>query len=125
MQDKTARLMFRTAALFNWGAVLLFLPALGIARRLGIEPAPTGTIFEEIALGAIFVFGIGYWMVGKAPDRHRGIVQIGLAGKLLVVTIVGAHYLTGSASLALAAIASGDLIFSALFALFLKSTRSD
>ena len=123
MQPKTARIIFYTAALFNWGAVLLFLPALGIARQLGIDPAPTGTIFEEVALAAVFAFGVGYWMVGNAPDRHRGIVQIGLAGKLMVVAIVVAHYLAGSASLAMTAVVSGDLIYAVLFILFLKSPR--
>ena len=122
MQLKVARLIFYSAALFNWGAVLLFLPALGIARHLGIDPAPAGTIFEDIGLAAVIVFGAGYWMVGNAPERHRGIIHIGLIGKLMVVAIVCAHYLAGSASLALAAVVSGDLIYAALFILFLKST---
>ena len=120
----TARPLFRVAALFNWSAVLLFLPALGIARAIGIDPVPTGTILEEVGLLAIFLFGVGYWMAASAPDAHRGILKLGLAGKLGVVAIVGMHFVSNTANLIWMLVVSGDLLFAVLFILYLRATRT-
>ena len=107
MSPQKIRILFRTAALFNWSAVVFFLPALGIADRLG-HGAPTGTPFEHVGLGAIALFGIGYWMVASAPEQNRGIVQLGLLGNV---------------SLPLALVVSGDIVFAVLFARYLVGTR--
>jgi hypothetical protein len=122
MSSQKTRILFRLAALFNWSAVLFFLPELGLADRLG-DGAPTGLPFEHVGLGAIALFGVGYWMVASAPEQNRGIVQLGLAGKVLAITLVAAHYLAGNVSLALALVVSGDVIFAVLFAWYLATTR--
>ena len=120
----TARPLFRFSALFNWTAVLLFLPALGIGRAIGIDPVPTGTILEEVGLLAIILFGVGYWMAASAPDAHRGILKLGLAGKLGVVAIVGMHFVSSTANLIWMLVVSGDLLFAVLFILYLRATRT-
>jgi len=122
MEAKTARLLFTIGALFNFGAVLLFMPALGIAERLGIGPAPTGTIFEDIGIAAIFVFGVGYWLAAQALEEYRGFIKVGILSKFVIVALVVAHYLAGNASLLLTLAISGDLIFAALFISYLRST---
>ncbi|MDQ6526756.1 hypothetical protein RB608_24250 [Nocardioides sp. LHD-245] len=123
MSAHQARILFRTAALFNLAAVLLFLPALGLADRLALRPAPADTAFEHIAIAAIGLFGLGYWMAAGAPERHRGIIQLGLAGKVAVVAIVIGHFLAGSANGRLAGVVAGDVVFSVLFARYLILTR--
>ncbi|MES2127472.1 MAG: hypothetical protein V4463_09395 [Pseudomonadota bacterium] len=120
-----ARLLFGSAALFNWAATLLFLPVLGLATRLGLAPAPTGTIFEYIALWAIFAFGLGYWMVGRAPAKWRSVAVLGMASKFGVVAIVVGHYLAGSVNLPFALVVGGDVLYAILFAIYLQSTRKD
>ena len=122
MSPQKIRILFRTAALFNWSAVVLFLPVLGLADRLG-RGGPTGTVFEHLGIGAIGLFGLGYWMVASAPDQNRGIVQLGLLGKVLAVALVGGHYLAGNVSLPLALVVSGDVVFVVLFARYLAITR--
>jgi hypothetical protein len=87
MNTNTVRLLFRSAAIFNWSAVLLFLPVPGLAQRFGVDPAPTGTIFELAAFAAIFAFGIGYWRVAGAPEKYEGLVRTGMLAKLLVVAV--------------------------------------
>ena len=123
MSPQKIRILFRTAALFNWSAVVFFLPVLGLADRLG-HGAPTGTPFEHVGLGSIGLFGLGYWMVASAPEQNRGIVQLGLLGKVLAVALVAGHYLAGNVSLPLALVVSGDLIYAVLFARYLATTRA-
>jgi len=124
MNTTTVRLLFRSAAIFNWSAVLLFVPALGLAQRFGIAPAPTGTMFELIALVAIFTFGFGYWHVAGAPEKYEGLIRVGMAAKLLVVALAYANFFGGSINLAMAAAASGDLIYGLLFWHYLRTLRT-
>ena len=123
MSPQNTRILFRLAALFNWSAVLFFLPELGLADRLG-RGAPSNTAFEHLGLGAIALFGLGYWMVASAPEQNRGIVQLGLLGKVLAIVLVVGHYVAGNVSLPLALIVSGDAIFAVLFAWYLATTRA-
>ena len=123
MSPQKIRILFRTAALFNWSAVVFFLPVLGLADRLG-RGAPTDTVFEHVGLGAIGLFGLGYWMVASAPEQNRGIVQLGLLGKVLAIALVVGHYVAGNVSLPLALVVSGDVIFAVLFARYLATTRT-
>ena len=125
MTQRSTRLLFGVAGLFNFGAVLLFLPSPGIGRAMGLLPVPTGNMFEYVGLAAVFLFGIGYWMVARAPEQNRGIVQLGLAGKILVVSIALAYFFVGTANLRLLGLISGDLVFSVLFAWYLVAEPSD
>jgi hypothetical protein len=122
MTDTQTRLLFYSAAVFNWAAVLIL--AL-LAQPLGLQPPPLQSLFGQIALSAIFVFGCGYWMVGRAPGPNRGIVVIGAVGKLSVVAIVVSHWFVGSATPQMAALASGDLVYTFLFLLFLKHSAPE
>lgn len=112
--------LFYSAALFNWGAVLIL--AL-LAHALGLEP-PLQSLFGQITLGAIFVFGCGYWLVGMAPTAYRGIVALGVLGKLAVVAIVWANWLAGSTTPQMALLVSGDVIYSLLFLRFLQRSAA-
>jgi hypothetical protein len=119
MQLKHARALFYVAALFNFLAVALLSPATGIAPVLGLNPAPDGGLFNQIALLAIFGFGAGYWMVGRDPSQNRALVVLGMLLKLGVVAIVAWHYAAGAANLNLMALVSGDLMFACAFLYFL------
>ena len=119
MSNQYVRLLFRCAAVFNWIAAAVLLAPLGIASQLGAKPVPAGGPFEAIMVAAIAVFGVGYWWVAQAPRENLSIVKIGLLGKLAVVAIVYFYTWFGVANLTLAALASGDLVFSALFGAFL------
>jgi len=114
------RVLFRSAALFNWAAALILLAPLGLAARLGLEPLPVGSVYEFIAAAAIALFGLGYWWAGTDPLRNRPLIELGLIGKIAVVALVGCAVLTGQANWRLAALASGDLVYAALFAVHLR-----
>jgi hypothetical protein len=116
-------ILFRSAALFNWAAALLFLPTTGLAHRFGLHPAPTGTWLEHFGIAAVVLFGFGYWMAGGPPEHHRGIIQLGLVGKVTAVLIVFGHYLDDTANLQLTLVILGDAVFVGLFAWYLVSSR--
>jgi hypothetical protein len=122
MTAKQQRIMFYSAAIFNWCACLIFFAPLGIASALNLSHSVGNGPFEQVALMAIALFGLGYWMVARNPDANRGIVVLGLIGKLAVVAIFFDHYfLVGDVNFNLAGLSIGDIIYSALFAQFLRS----
>ena len=116
--SRQGRVLFHCAALFNWGAVLIL--AL-LAHPLGVQP-PQETMFGQLVLAAIFIFGCGFWMVGAAPGANRGIAVIGAWSKLAIVAVVLAHWVAGGATAQFAALVSGDIVFACLFFRFLKRT---
>jgi len=77
----------------------------------------------QIALLAIAIFGLGYWMVPSNPTAYRGIVILGLIGKIGVVAIAFGHYFcVGDVNFNLAGLTLGDMSFAALFFRYLKAT---
>ena len=125
MTSTQIRALFYSAAVFNWCAAVLFFPPTGLARLLGLLPLAGNGLFDQIALLAIFGFGIGYALVAYDPPRNRGVVVLGAVLKLGVVAIIYAHYLLGDATVRMAFLVSGDLIYAALFLQYLRTSRSD
>lgn len=122
MTTDAQRRMFQSAAVFNWLACLIFLPATGIAGYLGFTPLMGNGPFEHVALMAIALFGYGYWMVSRDPVGHRGIILLGIIGKLGVVVILFGHYFLGtSMNLRQASLSLVDLAYAVIFIRALKS----
>jgi hypothetical protein len=125
MTIRQQRLLFYSAAAFNWLACVLFFPAFGLSDRLGLTPAMTNGPYDQIALVAIALFGYGYWIVAGNPAANRGIVVLGLIGKLAVVSILFGHYFfVGDVNLRLAGVTVGDLIYCALFMRVLQASEA-
>jgi hypothetical protein len=122
MTPRQTRLLFTSAALFNWGAVLLTWPLTGLPQALGLMAADN-SFFDHIALLAVASFGYGYWLVAGDPARHRSIVVLGLWLKLGVVALGIGHYLAGSLNAATHALVCGDLVYAALFYLHLRGSK--
>jgi hypothetical protein len=121
--DRQTKTLFSAAAIFNWAACLLFIEPLGLAAALNLSHAVGGDPFGQIALLAIFIFGFGYWMVPGDPTGYRGVVILGLIGKIGVVAIAFGHYFfVGDVNFNLAGLTLGDVIFAALFFRYLKAT---
>ena len=122
MTDRQVKILFSAAAVFNWTACLLFFEPLGLAAAFNLSHAVSGDPFGQIALIAIFIFGCGYWLVPGNPTEYRGIVILGLIGKLAVVAIAFSHYFFGDVNFNLAGLTLGDVIFSVFFFKYLKAT---
>ena len=124
MKAKSMRIMFTTAAWFNWlaglavavNAELLF----GLFR---ITPLPTEPLFLQLFAWLVIVFGIGYFWVSRDPVANVPIIKLGMIGKLSVVLVSLACVLTGSISWQMMTLVSADLLYAILFWRALQSIQ--
>ena len=124
MKAKSMRIVFITAAWFNWlaglavavNAELLF----GLFR---ITPLPTEPLFLQLFAWLVIVFGIGYFWVSRDPVANVPIIKLGMIGKLSVVLVSLACVLTGSISWQMMTLVSADLLYAILFWRALQSIQ--
>jgi hypothetical protein len=113
------RALFVVAALYNLavGGAMLAQPAQ-IGAQLGVEGA--GGAYMILMAGLLIaMFGIGYAIVARDPAGNRGIVWIGAIGKAGAAGIAALQHSAGLIPFNSFALGMGDLVFVALFALFL------
>jgi hypothetical protein len=115
--------MFYAAAIYNWLAA-----AATIAKTVFPSQIPIDSPFDRFG-GQVFalmvaVFGYGYFIVARDPARNEGLVQIGIAGKLLIFILFLAYAIGGTFPYILMIPACGDVIFAALFLEFLLVGRA-
>ncbi len=82
-QSTWARPLLMLAGFYNigWGAIVVFFPAL-LFDRLGLEPPRYPAIWQCVGM-IVGVYGIGYIIASRDPNRHWPIVLVGLLGKVL------------------------------------------
>lgn len=111
--------LFGFAAFWNLavGGAMLAAPAR-VAEQLQIAGAggPFAVAMAGLLIG---VFGVGYAMVSAAPAKNRGIVCIGVMGKLGAAALATVQFNAGVVPFSTFALGLGDLAFAALFVLFL------
>lgn len=121
-----ARILFVAAALWNFaGAIPGYWDTAGAFTRLfgGVLADPTMLAIYKSGWAAALVFGIGYLIVAFRPARHTGIVLIGILGKLLFAADYLAMHQAGLTTPMALTIVAGDLVFTALFVLFLVTVK--
>ena len=116
-----ARLLFFSAAIFNWLAVALLAPWFGLAEPFGLIAAGS-SIYDHIALAVIFTFGCCYWMIALDLAGNRPLVLLGALLKLAVVAIIYGHALRGDAPWNMAALVTVDLVYALFFLSYLKTS---
>lgn len=116
MTEKSIRIMFTTAAWFNWvagGAVFINAELLfGLFR---VTPLPTEPLFLQLFAWLVIVFGIGYFWASRDPVANVPVIKLGLIGKLSVVLVSLACVLSGSVSWQIMLLMSVDLLYAILF----------
>jgi len=119
--DKHARLLFSIAAAFNFFAAMPFLVApQQFARFIGMQPVPADLLFPHMVAALVLAFGWGYWRISRDPVANRPLIHLGIVGKSLLVLVVGFDWLSGNTNWPFALIVSGDAVFVALFADYLR-----
>ena len=124
MTSKSMRIMFTTAAWFNWLAGLAL--AVNVELLFGlfrITPLPTEPLFLQLFAWLVIVFGIGYFWVSRDPVANVPIIKLGMIGKLSVVLVSLACVLTGSVSWQMMTLVSADLLYAILFWRALKAIQ--
>jgi len=111
--------LFYVSAIFNWVAALTLLFGDSFLRSLTDTEITFDPLSKQLFCGCVAVFGIGYWIVARDISRNRGLVWIGIIGKLMVISVLYAHAIAGSAPYSLASLSLVDLVFTGLFVEFL------
>ena len=118
--------MFLAGAIWNvlGGAVLVGLQDWIFSTADLDPPDPPLYFYGWIAL--FMTFGIGYYMVSRDPFKNKNIVILGIVGKLAFSAIF-LYYLISAGDLVptlMLVPVVGDLVFVALFGMFLNYARS-
>ncbi|TFG09713.1 hypothetical protein EU538_04145 [Candidatus Thorarchaeota archaeon] len=110
--------LFKVGAVFNWIMAVSFLvgsvAVADIFALFGTTDPPT-LFFLHALLGLIFVYGIGYYMVGQDITKNRGIVWLGVLSKLTFFAFCVIYFLLGDLSLIIVVFGSFDFFFACLF----------
>jgi hypothetical protein len=114
--------LFFIGALWNFGAAFIFYFLHGpLFSFLGMQPVGDA-MFVQLFSMAVLLFGVGYYWVSRDLNRNHGILKLGIAGKVIVFTILTYHLLFhGCIHWLLALAGVVDLIFAVLFIKFLMA----
>jgi hypothetical protein len=118
------RIVFGLAAAFNIavGYMIVTDPA-----SMGTQPF-TGSAQEALLIKScgwmIGVFGVGYALVALQPLANRGIVFLGIIGKLAMPLFAYPFYQAGAIPFESFALTLGDLVFVVLFAWFMLANSN-
>jgi hypothetical protein len=120
MNEPVWRRVFLVAALFNFaaGVPALLAPAQALAA-FGLPPLPDHLFVRATGL-LVASYGVGYWLVSRRLGL-REIVWLGVVGKLGVVVLFTWAWGQGSLPTRAFAVGMGDLLFAAVFLVFLAT----
>ena len=109
-----SRVFFTAGALNISAGALAFLAPRITARLLGID-RPDNPLFMDLAMWLVVVMGIGYCLVGLAPERNRDLMLIGALGKILVLPLALSAWGRGDVGSGGIGVGLIDFVFALLF----------
>lgn len=121
-KDKYYKYLFIIGAIFNWTISFTFLVVSILVSdvfHLFGTSRPSTLFFLHSLLGLIFVYGIGYFIVGLDIDKNRGCVWLGVISKLTFFSFCVIYFLLGDLELVIVVLGSLDFIFACFFIEFL------
>ena len=128
-KEKYAKLFF-IGSLWNMIAagIALIVPKLGIKMILGFKNVILTEplyFFYKQTWGLVFVFGMGYYMFSRNPEKNREIVWMGIFGKIAFFLTCVMYYCKKAITPFMLLGGFGDFVFTILFANFLFKTKND
>jgi hypothetical protein len=120
MKNETRKQIYFVGALWNlcFAFIGLALPKTTMWLLSGSTKVITGVLartffaFFWIAVG---VFGLGYYLVSRDPDKNEAVIWTGCLAKVLIFFIFGRLYLRRQITLFGFLAALGDLIWTLFF----------
>ena len=118
------RLLFLLAALWNFcGGAIAFWDLEANAREFYLTPEgavhPVLILNLTIVWWTVLTFGLGYLLVAWNPKKNHGILGIAILGKIAVGFLWIKGYFAGSVSEMALVGGAGDVVFAAMFSVFL------
>lgn len=112
------RALLATAAMNAVGA-FAFTPWGAPLRALVGLPAEAHTLYLLVIGSFVGLFGIGYLYTGLTGRADPLFIAIAAAGKLTFFGLLAAFWLTGELAIRAPVAAVGDLVFGAMFVVWL------
>ncbi len=126
---KYYRYLFIIGAIWNWiVAISLFSVSifmLDFVTTLFGMAVPPSLIWFHVIVALIFVFGIGYYIVGRDLSKNHGLVLIGALEKFLFFVILLIYFFLGDINILVLLLTGVDFIFGCLFVEFLINYNKD
>jgi len=118
--------LFLIGALYNIVLGLIFLVFFSRLMSLFDMPMPPRelAVFHQMGILLAMVYGIGYYMVSRDLYAHKGIVLLGIIGKIIVFLLFLHHLVFSGLHVLIFLIGVGDLMFALLFCKFLVFARN-
>jgi hypothetical protein len=114
-----------TTAAFNLGVALVAaFPSSALGRLAGL-PAPVPALYRALLAYLIAIFGLAYAWLARQPQIDRPFVAFAALGKAGVFVLAFACWIGGQAPARIALLASGDLLFAAIFVWWLLAEGED
>jgi hypothetical protein len=132
--EKFYRALFFIGALWNMSFSVpgLIFPEFSLRLTFGPEMDQSLVLGNYYAhsiylfwWASVLLFGIGYFIVSLDIWKNRGIVWLGIIGKLCFYYFFTYSYFTGRSTVLSFLGGSGDFIFTILFLNFLWQTRKE
>ena len=120
------KILFLVAGLFNFlaGCLGMVFPAQGLRFASGLEITEPSILFIFFMLCfVVALFGIGYFMVAFNAVANRGLVVVGIVGKISFPVMALYGYLNGLATLEFMLVIAGDVIWAGLFIHYLRTSK--
>ena len=110
--------LFFIGALWNWSAAIVFVgmsifftPSL----PLFFNTIPENFLWFHLSMGAVFIFGIGYYWISKNTQRNRDLIKLGIIGKTFVFCLLTYGWQTDVVTILVFLAGAVDLLFTLLF----------
>jgi hypothetical protein len=117
-RERYHRMMFLTAAIWNWilGAAFFILPRIdmGYFTATGLI-IPNTLLWFDSFVGLVFVFGIGFYLVSQNVNENHGLIKMALFEKNWVFIVGLAWVILGQASFLVLVFVTVDFVFGLLF----------
>lgn len=118
------RIVFAVAAAFNLGVGYMIVTDPGSMAAQPFTGTPQEALLIKSCGWMIGVFGVGYGLVALQPLANRGIVFLGIIGKLAMPAFAYPLYQAGAIPFESFALTLGDLVFVVLFAWFMLANSN-
>ncbi|WP_309621372.1 hypothetical protein [Novosphingobium sp.] len=107
-----------------WKAVLWVAAAFNLLVAVPSFFVPGAAVNDRIVALLVGCFGLVYAMVARAPERLGQVLWAGVLGKIGVVALIWPEVQAGRALPGTGWILLGDMVFTALFVVFLLRRRA-
>jgi hypothetical protein len=129
MKNETRKQIYFLGALWNFSFALtgLALPKVSMWLLSGSTKIITGVLartFFAFFWAAVGVFGLGYYLVSRDPDRNEAVIWTGCLAKVLIFFTFGRLYLRKQIKLFGFLAALGDLIWTIFFLAALQGGKT-